>query len=287
VRRLGQLLGLPRTEIGRRFGQTCVNYLDLLLGRAREALPRFELPARFEAALALPAPVSHSEALGFAAQRLLREFCHWLEAAQRAVLDYRLHVRHEDHPDSVLAFGLRQPCIDHAHLSQLLRTRLSELTLPAPAQSLRLEEGTCVPLAAPNGDLFQRAAQADDDAGRLLERLRGRLGEEAVRQAILRADHRPEFAQSVHAQADMQAIDIACLPPRPLYLFDPPQDAAQWPLSRLEQLDSDHAERIESGWWDAHSVRRDYFRLRCDDGALCWLFRDRITSTCYVHGLFA
>ena len=172
--------------------------------------------AQFEAALELPAPVQHSQALSFAAQRLLRAFCHWLEAAQRAVLDYRLHVCHEDHPDSVLEFGLRQPCIDHDHLSQLLRTRLSELTLPAAAQSLRLEGGACVPLVAPNGDLFQRAAQTDDDAGRLLERLRGRLGEAAVRQAVLRADHRPEFAQDIrNTHADV-AIDRAILPPRRL-----------------------------------------------------------------------
>jgi protein ImuB len=287
VRRLGQLLGLPRAEIARRFGQACVNYLDRLLGRAHEALPRFDLPACFDAALELPAPVQHSEALGFAAQRLLRAFCHWLEAAQRAVLDYRLHVRHEDHPDSVLEFGLRQPCIDHTHLSQLLRARLSELALPAAAQSLRLLGGACVPLAAPNGDLFQRAAQTDDDAGRLLERLRGRLGDIAIRQPVLHADHRPEFAQSNRGVHDPALIERAALRPRPLYLFDPPQDLARWPLADFDAPGTALAERIESGWWDEHSVRRDYFRVPCADGALCWLFRDRGNGECYVHGLFA
>ena len=35
-------------------------------------------------------------------------------------------------------------------------------------------------------------------------------------------------------------------------------------------------ERIESGWWDAGLVERDYFIAQAGDGALVWIYRRRL-----------
>ena len=35
-------------------------------------------------------------------------------------------------------------------------------------------------------------------------------------------------------------------------------------------------ERIESGWWDGALAARDYFIAQAHDGALVWIFRERL-----------
>lgn len=45
-------------------------------------------------------------------------------------------------------------------------------------------------------------------------------------------------------------------------------------------------ERIETGWWDGPTVRRDYFRVETDSGNLWWIYRDLRTGEWFLHGRF-
>jgi protein ImuB len=46
-------------------------------------------------------------------------------------------------------------------------------------------------------------------------------------------------------------------------------------------------ERIESGWWDGHDVRRDYYVARDRAGARLWVFRERQDGgRWFLHGVF-
>jgi protein ImuB len=45
-------------------------------------------------------------------------------------------------------------------------------------------------------------------------------------------------------------------------------------------------ERIETGWWRATDVRRDYYRVELSGGLWLWIFRTRSEGTWFVHGLF-
>ena len=47
------------------------------------------------------------------------------------------------------------------------------------------------------------------------------------------------------------------------------------------------AERIETGWWDGHPVRRDYYLARDEHRALCWIFHALdAPERWFVHGYF-
>ena len=46
-------------------------------------------------------------------------------------------------------------------------------------------------------------------------------------------------------------------------------------------------ERIESGWWDGHDVRRDYYVARSRAGVRLWIFRERPPGQrWFLHGVF-
>jgi protein ImuB len=49
----------------------------------------------------------------------------------------------------------------------------------------------------------------------------------------------------------------------------------------------DGPERIESGWWDGHDVRRDYYVARNPGGVRMWIFRERSAAGgWFLHGVF-
>ena len=45
-------------------------------------------------------------------------------------------------------------------------------------------------------------------------------------------------------------------------------------------------ERIETGWWEGPTVRRDYYRIETDRGSLWWVFQDLKTGRWFLHGRF-
>jgi protein ImuB len=121
-----------------------------------------------------------------------------------------------------------------------------------------------------------------------------RLGELAVHGLICQDSHCPEGASRPLSPADPQFRRVAApartaLPARPLWLLDEPQrlqEQAGWP-----QLDGPlrlrHGpERIESQWWQAQGIARDYYHATDVHGIAVWVFRERQPPHhWFLHGL--
>ncbi len=311
VRAFGDAERLPRAGLARRFGPAVVDALDHASGRRADPRVPFEPPPRFVAKLELPAPVHDVEALAFAVNRLVHELAAWLLARGLGVVEMSLALAHEralvrdrDSPSTLARFALGAPSRTPSHLTLVLRERLARIVLPAPVAGVALATESVAPLAGRNfGLLPGDAAQAVDVP--LVDRLRARLGEDAVKLAVPAADHRPEYATRIATvgtgrdapppgtrRGRPAAPAPAPLPPapRPLWLLSAPQplagllDAQPWVLR-------EGPERIESGWWDGADVRRDYYVAESPAGELAWIFRDHRRGTddgeWFLHGLFA
>jgi protein ImuB len=281
LRTFGELLGLPRPGLVRRFGRGVPDLLDRALGRLPDPRPPFAPPPRFASGLELPAEVAGSEGLLFAAHRLLLELEGFLRARGAGVLSFSLELRHREGEPTRLRVGLSAPGRDPRRLLGLLRERLERTPLPAPAAALYLEAASLEPLAPRGRDLFEREAAALDGAP-LIERLRARLGEEAVQGLALAADHRPERAFRWVSSAEEGTPEGNSPPgPRPLWLL--PEPVA---VSRAGFSLATGPERIESGWWDGADAARDYYVAEDAGGARLWLFRERREGRWFVHGIF-
>lgn len=274
---LGDCLRLPRDGMARRFGQALVDEIDLALGRLPEARAFFAPPAHFERSLELPAPVHDAEALQFAVRRLLPELEGFLVLRQAGVQALELVCRHERRDPTHLRLGFAKPTRDAARMQRLLRETLGRTRLAAPVHAIALRAPRVVPLSGSNSDLFQKSREADGDL--LLERLRIRLGKDAVYGLESVADHRPE-----HAWRPAQGPKRAAVPNRhrPLWLLPRPLPCHD---GRIKLKSG--PERIESGWWDGSDVARDYYVAEDRSGAQLWVYCDRASGEWYVHGVFA
>ena len=277
ARTIGDCLRLPRGGVARRFGQSLVDELDLALGRLPEARAFFVPPASFERSLELPAPVHDAEALQFAARRLLPELEGFLVLRQAGVQELELACRHERRDPTLIKLGFAKPTRDAGRMQLLLRETLGRTRLEAPVHTIALRAPLVLPLSGSSTDLFQKTREADGDL--LLERLRIRLGKDAVYGVETAADHRPERAWRP-AHGPKRAADANRH--RPLWLLPSPLPCHD---GRLKLTSG--PERIESGWWDGGDVARDYYMAEDRNGAQLWVYCDRVSGEWYVHGVFA
>ena len=300
---IGQLRRMPRAGIARRFGSELLRELDCAYGDQAEVHAWFSAPAVFDVRLELPARVEHTDALLFAARRLLLQLTGWLNAHQTAITALTLWLHHEptrqrDHRSTPLTIQLASGSRDPDHLTLLLRERLGQLQLIAPVIEVALSADQIVPLATPNNELFPSAATQAESVSRLVERLQSRLGSEAVQQLCLYADHRPEKSYQYQAirqkreRSRTQPSPSCTIAARPVWLLAQPlalitrqhKPFYQSPLTLLAG-----PERIESGWWDDALALRDYFIAENELSVLLWIFRMRSGdggSGWFLHGYF-
>jgi len=277
VRTVGELLQLPREGLAQRCGGQVAEDLDRALGAAPEPRAFFAPPASFAATLALPAQAVHAAAILFGARRLLAQLEGLLAARHEGIRNFRLVLLHESRSTAV-DIGLASPARDAERLMRVLRERLDRIALTRPVEAIRLEAGGFVPLHATSAGMFGDAAAEAEGWARLAERLRARLGHDAVCGLALQPDHRPEHAWRRVEPGEWDPREFHPPGPRPLWLLEEKK------LREGEFTPLAGPERIESGWWDGDDARRDYFVARLHS-SLVWIYRE--DGEWYLHGLFA
>jgi len=316
----GALAALPRDGLARRFGAELVQALDRILGRSADPRAPFVPPPRFAGRLDFPAPVYEVEALTFGVNRLVQELAAWLTARGLGVVRLQLALAHERYVqqrggvrETCVPFALGAPARTPVHLLGVLRERLARVELPAAVEAITLTSEETSSLPGRNLGLLPGDEAVPGEVP-LVDRLRARLGEDAVTLIVPHAEHRPERALREafpgHAggrpssltprrgrDSGGTAATDALLPdfsvpdaPRPVWLLAEAQPLAHV-LEREPWILKDGPERIESGWWDGADVRRDYFIAENPRGERVWIYRDHRYGTddgeWFLHGFFA
>jgi protein ImuB len=276
------LSSLPREGLAQRCGRRLLDEIDYARGTLPEPRAFFEPPPRFSARLELPAPVVHAEGLAFAARRLLVQLEGLLAARQAGVRRFTLILLDEE-AETRVDVGLASPARDAERFTRLLQEKFSSLQIARPVEAIRIEAADFVALDAFTAGMFGDAAAEAEDWARLAERLRARLGHDAVCGLATHPDHRPEHAWRRVEPGEWDPHEYRQPGPRPLWLLEPRK------IKEGEFVTLAGPERIESGWWDGDEASRDYFVARLPDGALGWIYREGDLSSAhwFLHGLFA
>lgn len=290
-RRTGELLALPPATLARRFGAAPLAYLERLRGRRPHGLPLFELPERYRTHHELVGAVESVQGLIFVLRRVFNELAIFLRGADSAIQTLRLSLVHDRQPTTDITLRLSAPSHDARHLERVACERLERITLSAPVLEIGLASDRLRPADHSQRAIWQQSEQDGNDAWAVvLDRLRARLGHQAVVWLDSPDDHRPEHAsitRDSEPEPHRPPARRGDALPRPMWLLDPPEPVSDQALNDMRWLSG--PERIESGWW-GQGQRRDYYRTLDTRGRLLWLFRDLSADATppgyFLHGLF-
>jgi protein ImuB len=300
LRTVGDCARLPRDGFARRVGRSYLLDLDRAFGRSVDLRAELETPQTWSGVAELGEETVANVIVMQAVEQLLDELCEALEKRQAAVASLEVAFEHLHRPATVEKFDLREPTHGRDRLLDLIKDRLERSALPVPAVALRMKSGVFVPVRHEHADLFE-AKPHDECAEALLERLQERFGASAVYGLRAVPEHRPEKAwgkspghevrrarvqgpsrasMDARARATHGAVAEEA---RPLWLLPKPM-AIEARRDSLKLVSG--PERIEAGWWDEQDIARDYYTAENGRGQRLWVFRDHLTRSWFVHGLF-
>jgi protein ImuB len=293
LRRVEDLLGLPRAGLARRFGLAVLKRLDQALGVEPEPVSPAAAPLHFAVRLTLPEPIGRLADVEAGLDRLLPELCARLKARARGARRVRLEAIRSDGRIERAEVGLAQATDLPARIRPLLALKLETLEAGFGFDVLRLAAPETEPLHAQGHRGPDHSGQRAGALADLVGRLGARLGAEAVVRLQPADSHLPEKSVSVTMAA---FSDPAAAPwpspraPRPLVLFRPEPVAApddpmppagfRWRRRSFTTVAARGPERIAPEWWlDDPAWRsgvRDYWHVATAEGERLWL--------CYAHG---
>jgi protein ImuB len=280
LRTINELLDVPSDSLARRFGEELPRYLQVLLGERGDVRRRHRTPAIYRRRFDFMEGVESVDGLLFPLRRVLQEFAGYLRGRDVAIQHMAVALLHRDGAETILQLVTSAPQRDAAHLFTLLREKLERTPVPDPVMAIQLTAGEFVEPRITQADFFDDPQRENANWSALLDKLRARLGVDAIRRLGLSDDHRPENAWCV--LSDEKGVAIAAdFPDRPLWFLSEPRQ-----INNLPQL-LGTPERIEAGWWTGQDSSRDYYLARTEEGAHWWLFREVRTNHWYLQGLWA
>lgn len=317
VRTIGQALRLPRAGFARRFGTDSLATLDRLTGRSPDLRDRFHARERFRRRRELNYELESHDAILAALEPLLAELGKFLEARQCGVMRLECLLRHRHAEPTSCVLGLATPLADVRRLTELLGERLGLLTLPEPVRACELSSSSLVLRVFSSNSVWQpgeHGGAAGAEAPELIERLRARLGPEAVYGLQVLPGHRPENTWGVREPAGPMGQPVADPGAAPSEVKGRSRgrgtpETTRWPAFRrpmwllsvpklLSERDGlprrrgplrllGEGERIETGWWDGGDIARDYYTALDLHGVRLWIYRERAAPhRWFLHGVF-
>jgi protein ImuB len=279
---LRQIFVLPRAELGKRIGKDNLLLLDLMRGMAPETLTLYRPPDRFHRRIELDHHVESWLPLQFPLRRLTRELALFLAARDGGVQRFEIVLEHEGSSATRVPVNLLAPQREANALYEFCRGRLERCELMAEVSAIALYADDLPTLRPRHRDLFESEREQALEWPELAERLRARLGDDAIRPLAVAAEHRPEKAHRYATPTKRIERDHR---PRPLWLLHKPI-----PLRPAPQRILAGPERIESGWWEGGDAdaRRDYYIVHTRNGQRAWAYLPAgATQGWMLHGWFA
>jgi protein ImuB len=319
LKRVADILDLPRAPLAARFGDGVLHQLARALGTEREPLTPLLPVAAYVTEQPFAEPIAREDDVLRVVERLAARLKPMLERRGEGVRVVELALFRTDGAVRRVVISTSRPVRDPCDIRALYVERLASVADaldPGFGFDLaRLSVVAAEPCPPQQTGFDERADGADLD--RLIDRLSARLGSRRVMRLMANDSHIPELAAAtVPAQAGVAleagwaafrrsraAVELS---PRPLRLLvkpepieaiatipDGPPVRFRWRRAFHEVVAADGPERIEGAWWSEEAgPARDYFRVEDKAGHRFWLFRaglyhEAVRPQWFLHGTFA
>lgn len=320
LKRIGDLLSMPRAPLARRFGTGLLQRLDQALGLNEEAISPRRPVATLSVERKLADPIQAEEHILQLTGQVAASLKPGLEARGVGGRVFELVLFRVDGRVFRVLVRASQPLRDPKRISSLFSERLAavhdDLDAGFGFELLRLNVIEHELFKASQGD-FTGDGEGDASFADFVDKVSARFGASCLQIAELRQSHLPERAEDfVPAMAARivgenveEAFAFVPKADRPLRLFrypepieafaatvpDGPPQRFRWRRIVHRVVRAEGPERISPEWWldGKDTEERDYFRLESEAGRRFWIFREgryksgKAAPIWRIHGILA
>ena len=312
LKRVGDLVDLPRAPLAARFGEILLRRLDQALGLEDEPItPRLPLPS-YVAEQRFPDPIGLERDVLATIARLAERLGAAMERRQDGARLLQVALFRTDNKVYRIEVGTGAPLREPSRIARLFADRLATIG-DACDPGFGYDMVRLAALVTERSEPAQAAlahtghAAPDEDAElwHLIDRLGARFGPRRVTRLVPQDTHIPEFAVAAVPAArttedggrTTEDADASVLCPlssvvcaRPIRLFERPEPVEaiaevpdgpparfRWRRVLHEVAIAEGPERIAMEWWrddTGQALTRDYFRVESRDGLRAWLYRE-------------
>jgi protein ImuB len=321
LKRIGDIIDLPRPPLAARFGADLLRQLDRALGREYEPLsPRLPV-APYIAEKSFPDPIAREQDVLATIERLAAQLKLALAARGDGARSLELVLFRTDGAVKRISVGTSCPLRDPEAIRTLFVERLAalgdEMDPGFGFDLARLSAVVAEP--CPDEQIGFGASENRVELDHLIDRLSARLGRSRVTRLLAQDSHTPELASTTvpaqkgvdlgwdafrrfRSDVGLSARPLRLLPkPEPIHdvlalVPDGPPMRFRWRQAWHDVIAVEGPERIEGVWWSEESggPTRDYFRVEDRTGLRFWLFRAGLYHEMtlppprwFLHGTYA
>ena len=301
LRRIGDLVGLPRAALAARFGLALASALDKALGQAPRPIAPRPIRPPYRVRLRFPDPIGDTPDIEAALHRLLDRLCRRLGDEGRGCrrLDWTLY--RADRTEQSLTIGTARPARDPDRLFRLFAEKLKTVEPGYGVDSMLLAATGVEACAAAQEDGIGAVTGYDRTAlETVIDRLGNRLGADNVFRLAPVDSHLPDRAQTrTVALSDKSPSPWPTGRDRPLRLFNAPYPIEDLGGHSFRIFGRRTAlrllrgpERIAPEWWRKDAFwaggARDYYDVEDETGRRFWIYSEAGNRPVrwYLHGLF-
>ena len=307
LKKIGDLLDLPRAALANRIGLEDLKRLDQFFGHTAEAKQFSRHRERLIEEMQFFDPLATSAGVKAALDKLLGKLCLRLSQMQQGFRKANLQMERVDHKTLSFSILLMQPSIDVNTLKRLFSHHFEQLDVGFGIDRMILAADQIAPLSRHQLGLEDSKKQCHDESlNRLVNELSNMFGTRHIQRFSQADSHIPERTfkrnRTLHPRNPQNWASPSAK--RPLRLLKKPvsvlvhdstdrkaPEAIFWHGKECYLSVLTGPERIEPNWWcddpDWQSGSRDYWWIKTHFGALLWLYRvsSEKKAQWFVHGV--
>ncbi|MEX1034623.1 MAG: DNA polymerase Y family protein [Sneathiella sp.] len=307
LKKIGNLLDLPRAALAGRIGLEDIKRVDQFYGRTAEATQFSRHRERLVEEMQFFDPLATNAGVEAVLDKLLEKLCLRLTPMQQGFRKASLRLERADHETLSFSIQLTQPSVSINTLKRLFSYHFEQLDVGFGVDRMILAAEQIAPLLRHQLGLEDSKRQSHDESlSKLINELSNMFGDRHVRQFSPADSHIPEraFIRDAAHYPTRPRNWIRPSATRPLRLLKKPvsvlvrdgrdrklPETIYWHSKECHLTALAGPERIEPNWWrddlDWQSGPRDYWWAKTQFGIVVWVYgvSKGLKTQWFVHGL--
>lgn len=312
LRKLGfyqikSFIGMPRSVLRRRFGESFLLRLAQALGTENEVLQPLQVPVPFQERLPCLEPIKTRTGIEIAITKMLENLCKRLQSEGKGLRSAVLSGYRIDGKVVQVAIGTSGATHNITHLFKLFQLKIDQIRPGLGIELFVMDAPKVDDVEVPQEAMWSASPGLNDQSViRLLDRVAGKVGPEVIRRYLPATRYWPERSlKGAQSLAEKPVAEWRADLPRPTELLKKPDPIEVMALipdhppkffiyKGIQHIiaKADGPERIEREWWLDQGEHRDYYQVEDDKGQRYWLFRSGHYGgdqkyQWFLHGFFA